>query len=346
MIPTKLRAVCVGINQYINPWIPPLEFAENDAQSLAWDLRSVLERRRGDRALWVADPYKDVVTLLGQEATRDNIKEAFSNVLLDRDDEADIGIFYFSGHGVKDPFGQLINAYLGNVDIDPFKPRDTGLGMNDFYDTFIARAKARAVITVVDCCYSGNVAEAKMIDDSLLSLFQRKEGVFVMTSSSNSEISKEDASYKSSVFSHFFREGLLAKDAADQKTGELTLSLLFQYIYSHISRNSEQQPHLGGRGANVVIRRYSPREIWDYKYEKWQTRPETRPQKSEELSNIGPHCWICDQHYDIENMNICMSCGFLYCYRCTGKLERVKETIEGFNGRDNWWRCRCGGLVN
>jgi uncharacterized caspase-like protein len=335
MIPIHLHAVCVGINQYQDSWIPSLRFAENDASSFASALRGFLERRHDERALWAADPNKDVVTLLGQEASLENINHALTNVFINSDHEAEIAFFYFSGHGMKNPATQSIEAYFGNVDIDPFKPEGTGLKMNDFYESFILRAKAKVVIVVVDCCYSGHVADARYIDDHLLSLFQRKEGIFIMTSSSSNQITKEDVSLQRSPFTHYLVQGLNNLNIANPITGELTIPSLFNYASSRVKATSTSQgePHFGGRGTNFVLRRYTPYELWGLLYNRLSKMPGK------------PSCRLCGDQFHLDNMNICMSCGSTYCFRCSATLESVKETVPGFQ-RDSWWRCPCGGLIN
>lgn len=93
------RAVVVGINKYEDPAVrPELRGAENDA-------REVFARLLKFGGF---DIDKKKHLLLGSAATCENMRRAISDLFWKKD-PCDIAVFYFSGHGFLDDYG---NGYL------------------------------------------------------------------------------------------------------------------------------------------------------------------------------------------------------------------------------------------
>ncbi len=138
---TVKRALCIGIN-YVGaaPGIPPLQYAEADARSMA-DLL-------GQRGF-------QVTTVLGQAATRRSIVEALATLATA---PTDLFVLYLSGHGLHGA-GLLDDGRVYYAPFD-FDPTDTMLAvpMLDLAAAFEGRLQALNAFALFDCCYAGVVA--------------------------------------------------------------------------------------------------------------------------------------------------------------------------------------------
>jgi len=94
----------------------------------------------------------------------------------------DVGIFFFSGHGDRDPLG---NFYLVPVDVslkDPYRTCVSG----DHVKQKLADMPGR-LIAVLDACHSGAASEGRkrraQADDLVRDLISDDYGIIVMSSS-------------------------------------------------------------------------------------------------------------------------------------------------------------------
>ena len=105
---------------------------------------------------------------------RREIKENFRN-----DDDIDIALFYFAGHGsFSDTDGYLLTQ-------DAEKD-DEGFPMKELIDLANKANKIREIVIILDCCYSGNVGN-KSLDD----VAELRKGVSILTSSRKNQTSGE-----------------------------------------------------------------------------------------------------------------------------------------------------------
>ncbi|WP_369240809.1 P-loop NTPase fold protein [Streptomyces sp. R21] len=169
--PSKSRLVLIGTGTY--------------ADDALYDLPSV---RRGTTAL---------VDLLTQSRTglfgpRDPV------VLLDAEprdmsralDQAskqaeDTLVLYYAGHGLVDDRGEL---YLGARSTDPGLLATTALAFRVVRDV-LAASRARYLLVILDCDFSGRAVGARTDDESALSGQLHVEGTYVLASSSGTQVS-------------------------------------------------------------------------------------------------------------------------------------------------------------
>jgi len=90
----KMHVLCVGIDYYLSPDIPNLEGCQNDVEELGKLLKSKFDIP--------ASQYK---ILVNEEATRENIIISFRRHFSGLQD-GDTALFYFSGHGSREPTTQ------------------------------------------------------------------------------------------------------------------------------------------------------------------------------------------------------------------------------------------------
>src|SRR5579863_1541997 len=135
------RAAFIGINRHQDPGVPELTGATRDAAAL--------------HALF-RDTFSDIDCrlLLDEDATLAKLRGALAHSLGDATED-DVVVLSFAGHGTR---GHQIVAY----DTDRDSLGDTSLPMEELAASFRA-SKARAVLCIVDCCFSG-AAPARVLD--------------------------------------------------------------------------------------------------------------------------------------------------------------------------------------
>lgn len=122
----KNIAVVIGINRYQDTLIPSLLGAENDAHEMYRTLR---------------DPnisnflISETHFLVGSKATASRIRNAISDVLW-KPESNDTVIFYFSGHGFIDPYGDV---YLASYDTSLNEPLVNGIKIRELKE-FVSKS--------------------------------------------------------------------------------------------------------------------------------------------------------------------------------------------------------------
>ncbi len=156
------RALIVGIDRYAPPaadrrpaagetgrraWTD-LEGAVNDARAL----REILLARYGFRD-------EDVVLLVNEQATREEILKRFAGHLVAPSAPGDLALFFFAGHG-----SQVANSGSAEPDRmdESLVPADSRLGAPDLRDKELRALFNRALdrgaklVAMLDCCHSGS----------------------------------------------------------------------------------------------------------------------------------------------------------------------------------------------
>jgi hypothetical protein len=135
------RAMVIGIDEYRDSRIPPLQGARNDGREM--------------HELLAQDPdFQLDAPLLGKEATGDAIRTAMSELLW-RTDALDLALFYFSGHAFDDTYG---NGFLAPFDMDYDRPLVHGIRMQELNDLMRKAVNKAVVLVILDACKSGIAA--------------------------------------------------------------------------------------------------------------------------------------------------------------------------------------------
>ncbi|HAU3625179.1 TPA: DEAD/DEAH box helicase [Legionella pneumophila] len=139
----KITGTFIGINRYISPDINDLTCAARDGKAL-WALFS--------------DTFKEINAqlLIDNEATCESIKKSISATLTSAGIN-DIAIISFSGHGSR-------NHKLVAHDTTKDDLETTSIPM-EFLANQFKKSKAKVIICIIDCCFSGG-APAKVFDDT------------------------------------------------------------------------------------------------------------------------------------------------------------------------------------
>jgi hypothetical protein len=173
----------------------------------------------------------DVFTLKDpqRQEMEDQIYRLFANRSRD-----DLLLFYFSGHGVRDDRGQL---YLANCNTrkDNGQLVDSTAVAATYLQTKINSSKSQRQVIILDCCFSGAIAQGMTIkDDGVVDVnaYLGGKGRAILTSSTATEYSfGSDSSEETglSVYTRYLIEGIKTGAADTDDDGYIGVDELHEY---------------------------------------------------------------------------------------------------------------------
>lgn len=205
-------ALLVGIDAYEN--LTPLTGCVADARALCELLRTHEDGTPNYDCRLLTSADGVAVT---QKILRTQWQKLFENPGVDV-------LFYFSGHGSKT--GGFLITQEG-------EKGDLGLPMQELL-TFANRSKARSVLLILDCCYSGLVGNSSYADESHAQL---REGVTILAASRSTEQAFESNGH--GVFTKLVL-GALSGGAADVQ-GKVSVASVYAYVEQSLG-SWEQRP--------------------------------------------------------------------------------------------------------
>ena len=178
------------------------------------------------------------------------VGKAIGNFYRDRRRD-DLILLYFTGHGIKDDYGQL---YLAMIDTDRDNLHFTGI-RGDQIRLAMEGCRSRQNVLVLDCCYAGAFPAGSGVksDTAVHALEQLSgRGSVVLTSSDATQYSFEGNQLTktgptsiepepSSLFTRFLVEGLRTGQADLDGDGNITLDELYSYVHDHVTQEQPQQ---------------------------------------------------------------------------------------------------------
>jgi len=229
------RALIVGINHYP---AGPLKGSIPDAKNMY----EVLSRNEDETVNF------DCKLLVSKEGKRNEIsarylKMEISNLLLQ---EAEIAVFYFSGHGTTNEVG----SYLVTQDALRFAE---GVSLGEII-SMANNSKVQEVVLILDCCHSGGLGNFNEIGERRAIL---REGVSILTSSRDSQISMETKDNKQGVFTSMIYNAL--KGGGADIFGNITVASIYQYT-DQLLNTWEQRPVFKSHVSKMIsLRKIYPK---------------------------------------------------------------------------------------
>ena len=214
-------ALLIGVSEY-EPGLNPLPGSVLDVDAL----REVLVHpEMGGFA------ETDVITLKNPQ--RQEMESAIYELFANRSKD-DLLLFYFSGHGVRDERGQL---YLANCNtrkdngqlVDPTAVAAT------YLQNKINRSKSQRQVIILDCCFSGAIAQGMTIkDDGVVDVnaYLGGKGRAILTSSTATEYSFGSETTEEtglSVYTRYLIEGVKTGAADTDNDGYIGIDELHEY---------------------------------------------------------------------------------------------------------------------
>jgi hypothetical protein len=219
--PTR-HALLIGVSHSsVDPTIPRLRFTEQDARLVGETMRTIESGAFG------------IATMINPFA---NEMRAAIHAFFDKKAPNDELFLFYSGHGIESSDGTYLCCHDTEV---------SRLALNGFSLDEIARftndCKAKQILIVLDCCYSGGARKILFNNAArrLLDAAHSDCSIHLITSSAPKQPSKENAEWEMGLFSHYFVDGVKTAAAAGSD-GDITAATLHQFIRRNIE--SEQLP--------------------------------------------------------------------------------------------------------
>jgi hypothetical protein len=252
MLTGNRLAIIIGINEYRDRNIKELPGAEYDAMELYGRLRNP-----------DIGNFKTIYYLVGQEATCEKIRRAINDAFW-KTDHYDLVLFYFSGHGFVDGYGE---GYIAPYDMSMEEPFTCGINMRELRN-IVSNSKGKdSVVTILDCCHSGiaakgdkDLSDPKIIRENFEKhLKMSGQNRITLASSQANEKSREiDVSSDSDNsnphhhgrFTFYLLEGMDGP-ASDENTGIITLARLQEYVGKKVTETGTEQNPIFSFGTEV-----------------------------------------------------------------------------------------------
>jgi uncharacterized caspase-like protein len=196
------RALVVGIDNYPTA---PLSGCVKDANVI----RDLLAKNED------GSPNFDcrLITAPNEKVSRALLKKHVESLF---QDEADVALFYFSGHGTANNLG----GYLVTQDAERY---DAGVAMQDVLALANQATRIKEVVVLLDCCFSGAFGQLPVINNDSALL---REGLTILTASRSDQVSMEAGG--AGVFTSLV-SGALSGGASDV-LGKVTIAAVYAYV--------------------------------------------------------------------------------------------------------------------
>lgn len=225
----RVFVLVVGVEDYSDPKITDLRYAEDDAQAVY--------------EFFAQDPLSPTVAervklLRGKAATQRGVRLAIRDHLVRQaTGPNDTAIFYFAGHGFADAFG----VYLGTVDTKLTELELSGLAWSDLQRDW-SRISAGRRVFIADACHSGGLEGLRGpggIGKRVLAIQPKGGSVSVtLAATGANQLSAEDKESGHGVFTASLLAGL--KGSADgDGDGAVSLGELSRHLIQDVPRRAK-----------------------------------------------------------------------------------------------------------
>ncbi len=212
------KALLIGVSQY-EAGLPPLAAAPKDVAAM---LRVLQSSELG--------AFDEVKTLIDPDL---EAMQTAIDLLFQSCQKGDLGLLYFSGHGITDDSDRL---YLATRRTSKDTFRSTAVSASFIQGIMRDRGYQRQHVLILDCCYSGAFAEgwlAKSADINLKPQLE-VEGSVVLTSSTSTQKSYEDKEGELSLYTNYIVQGIESGAAESDGDGMISADELHEYAKRHV----------------------------------------------------------------------------------------------------------------
>lgn len=225
------RALIVGIDDYK---FSPLSGCVNDAERMC----RVLSKNQDGSPNFQCRKLVAPTAAINRQLLYSQIEELFSN-------EADVALFYFSGHGTINNLG----GYLVTQDAERYSE---GVSMVNILE-IANKAKVREAVIILDCCHSGALGTVPEIQNERAVL---REGLSVLTASRAEQqaIEYNGGGLFTSKIVHALEGG------ASDVIGKVTIASLYSYV-DQILGAWEQRPLFKSHVSKLIPLRMCNPEV-------------------------------------------------------------------------------------
>jgi WD40 repeat protein len=217
-----LYVLAIGVSEYRDRQLKPLDFPSKDAA----DIAAALGARMGSPSL-----YRKVETkvLRNEDATREAVLQAFQWVAQQPVMAGDAVVVFIAGHGVN----AERDYYFLPYDADGAHLASTAIASSDV-EKAIGGLGARAVL-LIDTCHAG-LATRRLAGDlnrSINDLSSPEHGIVVFAASTAAQSSLEDQAWGNGAFTKAVLEGLSGRAGSGS---EIMVTALISYVSDRVKR--------------------------------------------------------------------------------------------------------------
>jgi hypothetical protein len=212
-------ALLVGVSEY-EPGLNPLPAAVKDLDAMQ---EVLLHPEIGGFAA------SDIILL--KNPNRQTMEESIEMLFANRQKD-DLLLLFFSGHGIKDDTGRL---YLGTSQTRKTPQgdlvRSSAVAANFVHEN-MSRSRSKRQVVILDSCFSGAFAEGLSAkDDGTIDIRTQLggEGRAILTSSSSTQYSFEQAGEELSLYTRFLIEGMRTGAADTDGDEVISIDELHEY---------------------------------------------------------------------------------------------------------------------
>ncbi|MEC4814550.1 MAG: SUMF1/EgtB/PvdO family nonheme iron enzyme [Scytonema sp. PMC 1069.18] len=216
-------ALLIGVSEY-EPGLKTLPAAIKDVEAMQ---RVLANPEMGGFA--VAD-----ITVLKNPQRQDMayaIEHLFANL-----QKEDLLLFYFSGHGIKDERGKLYLSTRSTHKQNGRLIKSSAVAANFLHEN-INDSKSQRQVIILDCCFSGAIAQGLTVKDDGSVDIQTQlggKGRAILTSSTSTQYSFEQEGSELSIYTRYLVEGI-EKGAADKDNdGWISVDELHEYASNKV----------------------------------------------------------------------------------------------------------------
>jgi len=150
--------------------------------------------------------------------------------------------------------------YLSTFDTEIAALEASAIYIDRIYNILNNNLRCTRKIILLDCCFSGAAAQGfKGVVDPWQELNHNARGTYLVTSSTKSQVSKENAEEGYGLFTKYLISGLKTGEADKNNTGWINMDDWFDYVQSRVvAENPKQLPTMrlgndGVQGGKLVI---------------------------------------------------------------------------------------------
>jgi hypothetical protein len=247
---SKRYAVVVGINDYSGTGVQDLSFCSADAEAFYGALLTYCEYDPVDIIL-----FSDGSHEAAKKPTRSGILAAVADMSR-RATNQDSVLFFFAGHGARDPQGP-VDSYLLTQEVQTSVIANTSIPMNMINDYF-KESKARFAMRFFDACHSGRSGiRGPLVNPDVKKHFiVDAEGWATLSACKEDQSAYEDPDIGHGIFSYCLIKGL--EGGAATSNGIITFHSLTTYTVEKTieitkARGLPQTPVSGGYQAGSLL---------------------------------------------------------------------------------------------
>jgi hypothetical protein len=223
------RALCVGIDQYS---FGSLQGCVKDATRVATVLGKNYDDSPNFECKTLVAPIGAGTDAVTQSILREQLERLFK-------DPADVALLHFSGHGTVNN----LDGYLVTQDAKKYAE---GVAMSEVLK-LANDSRAREVVILLDCCFSGNLGNPPALDNVKALL---REGISILTAGRGDQPSVENGG--GGVFTSLVVDAL--EGGAADLLGAVSAPAIYAYVEAALGA-WEQRPLFKAHVSQVLVLR-------------------------------------------------------------------------------------------